>query len=396
MKYKVLTGFLAVNILLTSHVFADSITTNSTIQENEAKLQQENQAVNDIKAKQSDLTVEIKESISKIQDLQIQKIEQNSEILNLKRELQNLSEKEKDTVARIGKREARLEDMALTLQEEDRSMYFLKMLTDADSISNFLDRLNLALKIADLDKTLLDQLVKDRENLKDIQSVRSEQLTKVQKESARLKETENELLAEKKRQEELVKKLEREKKVKIDNIYQLQSQIVDQKQQLAIQEQLRKQRESVGGSVPSVSLYNYDVRNISNVTAEQIDRMLAGTKLAGYGKKYVEVGKMNGVDPAFLASVSMAETGGTAIDRRNNVGGLMKRGGGKMSFTSINECIDYMGLLFVRMYINDGLVTVEQIHDRYSPDGAANDPTNLNQNWVGNVYKFMGEAGVKL
>lgn len=43
----------------------------------------------------------------------------------------------------------------------------------------------------------------------------------------------------------------------------------------------------------------------------------------------------------------MAETGDTAIDERYNVGGLMKHGGGKMSFSSIEECIEYMGLLLL-------------------------------------------------
>ncbi|MGM9927593.1 MAG: coiled-coil domain-containing protein [Bacillus sp. (in: firmicutes)] len=398
MKYKVAAGLLAVNVMFTATAFANPVTTKEAIQANEEALKKEQQEVKNLDEQQEDLLAKVKESSDTLLDLQMQKIEQSSEIRQLQADIQNLAEKEEQTKENIEKRKEVLMGRAVALQEDDRSLLFMQIMLDSDSITGFLERLSLVKEIVDMDRGLLDQLKEDEAELKNVKSTRETQLKKLEEENKKLKETESLLVAEKERQQTLVTELEQKKKVKIDNIYQLQTTIAAQKEEIQKQEEQKKLQEAQVSSsgYASISLYNYDVRNLSDVTAAQINEMLAGTKLAGYGQTYYDVGHMVGIDPAFLASVSMAETGGTAVDERNNVGGLMKQGGGKMSFASIEECIEYMGYLFIRLYINDGLVTVEQIHTRYSPLGASNDPTNLNANWVRNVYKFMGKVGVAL
>ena len=142
---------------------------------------------------------------------------------------------------------------------------------------------------------------------------------------------------------------------------------------------------------------SYVVTSNSGVTAAQLNAQLGGT-LAGKGKAFVDAGKLHNIDPAFLAAVAMHETGnGTsnASKTKNNVGGMMKSSGGLMTFTSINEGITSMASNLRRLYVNQGLVTVDAIQKKYAPSGAANDPTGLNNNWVKGVNKFLGMFGVK-
>lgn len=112
------------------------------------------------------------------------------------------------------------------------------------------------------------------------------------------------------------------------------------------------------------------------------------------GEVFYRAGHDFGIDPGFLSAISMAETGGDSnwLRKYNNIGGFIYNG--PMRFASIEDSIHYMGSILTRLYLKDGLVTVEQIHSMYSPVGAANDPTNLNGNWVNNVYAYMGDAGV--
>lgn len=160
-----------------------------------------------------------------------------------------------------------------------------------------------------------------------------------------------------------------------------------------------------GNSVASlVSEYSdHDVRVISSVTAEQLDSVLKGT-LSGMGSAYVEAGKANGIDPAFLAALSISETGnGSAATSKpplNNAGGITcgsasscgttVSGGTKWrKFGSIEESIRYKAELLKRSYIDAGLYTIVKIQGKYAPIGASNDPNNVNSNWVKNIASYM-------
>lgn len=141
---------------------------------------------------------------------------------------------------------------------------------------------------------------------------------------------------------------------------------------------------SAGGSGGASS--GYDVRNISNVTASQLDAKFKGV-LKGHGDDFIKAGMKYGIDPAFLAAVSMHETGNgtsSAARNRNNVGGMMGRNG-LMSFGTIDMGIEAMARNLKNLYIDKGLVTPEDIQRKYAPVGAANDPTNLNSYWSSGV-----------
>jgi len=111
---------------------------------------------------------------------------------------------------------------------------------------------------------------------------------------------------------------------------------------------------------------------------------------------YIKAGNKYGIDPAFLASVSMAETGNGSTVSGNNVGGMMKaNGSGLMAFGSTSEGIDAMASNLKKNYIDDGLTTPEQIQKRYAPEGAGNDPNNLNSHWLDNVTGFYSQMAMR-
>lgn len=117
-----------------------------------------------------------------------------------------------------------------------------------------------------------------------------------------------------------------------------------------------------------------------------------GGRLTGYSDAFMKAGEKYNINPALLAAIAAHETGnGTsnALASKNNVGGMMNpKGGGLMTFGSIEEGIDAMARNLQKNYFSQGLDTVEEIQRKYAPIGAGNDPTNLNKNWVNGVNRF--------
>jgi uncharacterized FlgJ-related protein len=98
-----------------------------------------------------------------------------------------------------------------------------------------------------------------------------------------------------------------------------------------------------------------------------------------------------------LAAIAVHETGNgtsSAAKNKNNIGGMMGKNG-LMSFSSLEEGIDKMASNLKRNYIDQGLTTIQQIQKKYAPNGAANDPTNLNSYWTSGVNKYYKMFGGK-
>jgi hypothetical protein len=115
-----------------------------------------------------------------------------------------------------------------------------------------------------------------------------------------------------------------------------------------------------------------------------------GGALKGQGDAFIQAGKKYGIDPALLAAIAIHETGNgssSAARKKNNIGGMMGKNG-LMSFNSIQEGIDKMASNLKRNYIDQGLTSIQQIQKKYAPVGAANDPTNLNSNWISGVSRY--------
>jgi hypothetical protein len=158
----------------------------------------------------------------------------------------------------------------------------------------------------------------------------------------------------------------------------------------------------INGGGHGSSAVSMDVRKESGVTASKLNSVLGG-KLSGHGDTFIRYGKEYGIDPAFLAAVSMHETGnGTSdgIHQKNNVGGMMMENPETgeynllRTYSSVDDGIRAMASNLKRNYIDQGLISVEAIQRKYAPVGASNDPDGLNANWVGGVKKYMNQMGI--
>lgn len=129
----------------------------------------------------------------------------------------------------------------------------------------------------------------------------------------------------------------------------------------------------------------------TDIDSSAINKRLGGV-LANHGQDFISAGKKYDINPALLAAISMHETGNgtsSAAINKNNLGGMMSSdGSGLMQFATFGEGLDKMASNLKRLYLDDGLDTIEKIQKRYAPNGAANDPTGLNSHWVGGVTNF--------
>ncbi|MEF3355378.1 peptidoglycan DD-metalloendopeptidase family protein [Paenibacillus sp. GYB006] len=131
---------------------------------------------------------------------------------------------------------------------------------------------------------------------------------------------------------------------------------------------------------------------------EYIDSKFADLGVfTGKQNVFIESATTSGIDPVLLMSIAMHETTygkSPAVVNKNNPGGLMRADGkGLMTFASLNEGIQFMAANLQRLYISQGLVTIEQIGNKYAPVGAKNDPNNLNTHWIPTVTRIVNSFG---
>src|SRR5699024_1560595 len=116
--------------------------------------------------------------------------------------------------------------------------------------------------------------------------------------------------------------------------------------------------------------------------------------LSGHGDFIIDESEQNGVDPVLVAAIIMHETGNGTSEAavvKKNPGGIMdpaKNWSTTKTFSSREEGLTYTIQNLKRRIIDDGNVTVEDLGNVYAPLGAANDPTNLNANWVPRVNEY--------
>ena len=81
---------------------------------------------------------------------------------------------------------------------------------------------------------------------------------------------------------------------------------------------------------------------------------------------------------------------------KNNVGGMMywdakTKSSRLITYTNIDEGIEAFISNLKRNYYDLGLDTIEEIQKKYAPVGVANDPNNLNSNWVMGVSMYYSQ-----
>ncbi|AOZ94871.1 glucosaminidase domain-containing protein [Paenibacillus crassostreae] len=86
---------------------------------------------------------------------------------------------------------------------------------------------------------------------------------------------------------------------------------------------------------------------------------------AGKQEIFIQAANENGIDPILLMSIAMHESTygkSSAVREKNNPGGLMRSDGkGLMKFSTLDEGIQFMAGNLNRLYISQGLVTIETI-----------------------------------
>lgn len=113
--------------------------------------------------------------------------------------------------------------------------------------------------------------------------------------------------------------------------------------------------------------------------------------------KIKEVANNYGIDYKMAIAIAKWETGyytSHAFKNLNNVGGMMYwngKGSQLQSFESLDKGIEAYVSNLKYNYFDLGLNTIESIQKKYAPVGAANDPNNLNSNWVRGVSKIYNE-----
>ncbi|MCW2925874.1 MAG: peptidase [Thermoleophilia bacterium] len=131
------------------------------------------------------------------------------------------------------------------------------------------------------------------------------------------------------------------------------------------------------------------------VSAETLDDYLAskGSPLAGQGAAFLKSGVEHEVDPRFVVAVAGAESYFGIVTCAPHNGWGWGCPSSPFAFRSWAEGIETVTAGLREDYIDDGLESVGEIHLRYAPPDATNDPTDLNYGWADNVAGFLVEQG---
>ena len=150
-------------------------------------------------------------------------------------------------------------------------------------------------------------------------------------------------------------------------------------------------------TLPGVSFapVSSTVPTIDANLASQFDSYLAGkgSPLAGLGAVFVYQSTSVGLDPRLLVAISGAETSFGTYGPSQRIHNPFGMGPG-IVYPSWDDAIAGAARnLGGSLYKGSGLFTISQIQRRWAPNGAGNDPTNLNSNWRTNVSRYYAELG---
>ncbi len=172
---------------------------------------------------------------------------------------------------------------------------------------------------------------------------------------------------------------------------------VDKLRQEAADKAAQAQAASPFASLPGLSFapVSSTVPTIDATLAGNLDNYLVGkgSPLAGHGAAFVYQATSVGLDPRLLVAISGAETSFGTYGPSQGIHNPFGMGPG-IVYPSWDDAIAGAARnLGGQLYKGSGLVTISQIQHRWAPNGAVNDPSNLNSNWYKNVSRYYGELG---
>ncbi len=142
--------------------------------------------------------------------------------------------------------------------------------------------------------------------------------------------------------------------------------------------------------------YNQKATDLYKGTAEDLNKNLKGV-MKGKGEKLLELQNKYGISAALLAAIVNNESAHGTSDAAvnlNNVAGIMSAKSNYMQlakFDSVDDCLEALAKNLKNNYVDEGLVTISQIYEKYCPIGASNDPKGMNGGWGKTVASLMDD-----
>lgn len=136
-------------------------------------------------------------------------------------------------------------------------------------------------------------------------------------------------------------------------------------------------------------------KNAELESLEKIEELSNECTLDEVSCKIKEMAQDYGVDWRLAVAISMHETGkytSVAFKEKNNVGGNF-RNGNLMTFSNLDEGIEFFVNNLKNNYIDMGLDTIELIQPKYCPIGINDNGDN--KYWVSGVTRYYKELGGK-
>lgn len=162
---------------------------------------------------------------------------------------------------------------------------------------------------------------------------------------------------------------------------------------------VRTQSALTGGTAGAggglVAMGGFGRTSVGAVSPQMLDQYLAskGSPMAGQGIAFVQSGMRWRVDPRLLVAIAGAESnfGNITCGPHNAWGWACPND--PADFATWAAGIDTVTRGLRNYYLDEGRTSVALIQQKYCPVGAANDPTGLNNHWLGNVTRYLEELG---
>lgn len=155
-------------------------------------------------------------------------------------------------------------------------------------------------------------------------------------------------------------------------------------------EEVKKEEVVVTTVAPKTTEYRIGVTGKSGLSKEDLDYLLAGSRMADCSDEVLAIEEQYNVNGFFTISVAQAETErgktGTGKSKNNAFGITDPKKGGYRYFNNLGGSVEEFGGMMHRVYISKGRDTVSKVHAVYTDS----------PNWSSNVNAIMNKELAKI